>query len=101
MNVACLLAKLQEIKDKNRILACVPCVFNHYVSKIDFDKDCVILYTSFNSNNAYSLRNLAIQLINLEVEPRIVLLNALGQMYDIVEIDSISPTIILKTALHI
>ena len=100
MNVACFLSDLRKIEDKNRILACSPCVLYHYVSRVDITKDYIILRTSWYFTDTCSLRSLADKLINLGIEQLPVLIAALGNIYNITEIDSRYKTIILKTALH-
>ena len=100
MNVACFLSDLRKIEDKNRILACSPCVLYYYVSRVDITKDYIILRTSWYSTDTCSLRSLASKLINLGIEQLPVLIAALGNIYNITEIDSRYKTIILKTALH-
>lgn len=100
MNVACFLANLRKIEDKNRILACSPYVLYYYVSRVDITKDYVILRTSWYSTDTCSLRSLAGKLINLGIEQLPVLIAALGNIYNITEIDSRYKTILLKTVLR-
>lgn len=100
MNVACFLADLRKIEDKNRILACSPCVMCYYASRVDITKGYIILRTSLYSTKALSLRSLASKLINLGIEQRPILIAALGNIYNITEIDSRYKTIRLKTALR-
>ena len=100
MNVACFLSDLRKIEDKNRILACSPCILYYYVSRVDITKDYIILRTSWYSTDSCLLRSLSSKLINLSIEQLQVLRASLCNIYNITGIDSRYKTIILKTALR-
>ena len=100
MDVACLLAKLQGIKDKDSILVCTPENSTYYITSANLCTNCVLLHISWHPYGAYTIRNLAVKLINFGVEQYPVFLYVFGNFYNITKIDSIYKIVMLKTTLH-